>query len=189
MIRTSKFFACRMYLFADRLGFQEVDSLHQAGEFVSEFTGYLLKVQSIKANRCKTGERISHRNERKINGLYDTVIENDRERDDKWSQFEGPKAHCRSKRSFSIQSVVITPFFPCHPFFSCLYASKQVCPLSGSRIFAHCLRRPQKPVIICNGRWTVWGPLGRLARAFCPELNTHQPSALWGEPRPRKCGK
>jgi hypothetical protein len=42
--------------------------------------------------------------------VYDTVIETDRERDDKLSQFEGPKVRCRSKRSFSIQSVIVTPF-------------------------------------------------------------------------------
>jgi hypothetical protein len=45
---------------------------------------YLLKVKSIRGNQWKAAERISHRNEPKINGLYDTVIEPDRERDDKW---------------------------------------------------------------------------------------------------------
>jgi hypothetical protein len=83
-----------MDLFADRSGFQEVDSLHQTSDLVSEFAGYLLKVQSITENRWNTGERTKHRNEPKINGLYDTIIETDRERDGKWSQFERPKAHC-----------------------------------------------------------------------------------------------
>jgi hypothetical protein len=105
-------------LFADRFGFQEVDSLHQAGELGSEVAGYLLKVQSIRKNRWKSGERINHRNQLKINGWYDTVIETDRGRNDKLCPFEGPKALCRSKRSFSIQSIVVTPFFPLSSPFS-----------------------------------------------------------------------
>jgi hypothetical protein len=55
VIRISEFFACRMDLFADRFGFQTIDSLHQAGELVSEFAGYLLKVQSIRGNWCRDG--------------------------------------------------------------------------------------------------------------------------------------
>jgi hypothetical protein len=99
-------------LFADRLGFQEVDSLHQAGEFVSEFTRYPPNVQNIRGNRWKTGERISHRNESKINDLCDIVIETNRERDDECSQFEGAKTRCRSKLSFLIQPIVVTAIFP-----------------------------------------------------------------------------
>jgi hypothetical protein len=106
-----------MDLLADRLGFQEVDSLHQADELVSQYAGYLVKVQSIRGNGWKTGETINDRNKPQINGLYDTMIETDRERDEKWSQFEGPKARCRSKRSFSIQSIIVALFPRCHPLF------------------------------------------------------------------------
>jgi hypothetical protein len=53
VIPTPEFFAYRKDLFADRVGFEEVDSLRHAGELVSEFAGYILKVQTIRGNRPK----------------------------------------------------------------------------------------------------------------------------------------